>query len=455
MDWPAAAEKLDAALPALAIRRQSSEGNTRSAQRRAAVIAFDIRTNRHCERASSPDVKTRQKASCSGPCRPKKRGSMPSVQGPAALLRSFARLAAGPAPFPLAAGIPIEDLNNLAERFAAWAGRDSPVVTGIKPTKRPSPQAVATMIRPPTNTAGCWIATMIAKTKLLVAAHLVALPVLTSAAFGTSWPNPAGTIHLSLVFADGGLLGLWAALGTARRWIRLVITGFGMICLFLAAIVAENRPIDFDELAMMAVLIAAPTGVVFVVLTALRSGRRALCLTRSRMLPGSSEGLQFTIKHLLIATAVVAVVLSCGKAVQVWHASGTTWIEMAVVIAVVCPCLVLVELATFWGSLGIGRPLPRLLVVVPTAFVIGLVPPFYFMAGLGTTFFVAWSCVTGCQALITAGTLLVVRSSGWRLCRAPDVRQSWVAGAPTVAAPDVKAFLRHEVSELPGGPGPR
>jgi hypothetical protein len=70
-----------------------------------------------------------------------------------------------------------------------------------------------------------------------------------------------------------------------------------------------------------------------------------------------------------------------------------------------------------------GRP--RLLAVIPVAFIVGLVPPFCF--AWNTEFrrsLVFWSGLTGTTAIILAASLLVVRSAGWRLCSAAEEQRA-------------------------------
>jgi len=86
------------------------------------------------------------------------------------------------------------------------------------------------------------------------------------------------------------------------------------------------------------------------------------------------------------------------------------------------PYFILVELATTWAALGIGRPLPRLLIVLPTAFIVGAIPPFYLKGQMHVDWedYSSWSMFVGIEATIIAASLLVARSCGWRLVRAKN-----------------------------------
>ena len=101
--------------------------------------------------------------------------------------------------------------------------------------------------------------------------------------------------------------------------------------------------------------------------------------------------------------------------------TGNGW-ETFSFIVVVVPCVVMVELSILWGALDIGRPVFRLLVAVLVAVFLGGLPPLYLKALVEPTLrdFLGWSSVMGFQATITAASLLVIRSCGWRLVSGPD-----------------------------------
>jgi hypothetical protein len=132
----------------------------------------------------------------------------------------------------------------------------------------------------------------------------------------------------------------------------------------------------------------------------------------------ASEGFQFSIRHLLLATAFVAVVLGIGRSVRTLSDTQSG----VIAVAIFPPCFVMVELATLWAALGIGQPTPRLAVVVPTAFVVGAIPVFYVPSPFDQSLseLVIWPIVVGLQSIITAASLLIVRSCGWRLIRGDD-----------------------------------
>ena len=258
--------------------------------------------------------------------------------------------------------------------------------------------------------------------KLLLVVQVMALPLATVWASKFPGESPAIAVLYSLIFSQAGLLGLWTAFGSSPPLIRLVCIVIGLACLSIALPIAEEGRWwldDFENLLVYGLVVAVPALLVFCVLRILQRSRR-LRLVRSPPLQATSEGIQFSIKHLMAVTAIVAAIISIQKGLRSlgYDGQGLNWLDMAIIVAVIVSCLLLVELAAFWASLGLSRPFPRLMVVVPSGFLAGIVPPFYFQP-TGWLDFVLWSGITGFQALLTAATLLVFRSCGWRLCKEP------------------------------------
>lgn len=269
--------------------------------------------------------------------------------------------------------------------------------------------------------------------KLLLAVQIVALPLATALASNFPGGDPVFVVLFSLVFSQAGLLGFWAAFGSSPPRRRLICIVIGLACLSIAIPIAESKDQwldDFENLLVYGLVVTVPALLVFCVLRILQRSRN-LRLLQSPPLQATSEGLQFSIKHLMAATAIIAVIISIQKGLRSlgYNGQGLSWLDMAIIVAVIVPCLLLVELAAFWASLGLGRPFPRLMVVVPSGFLAGIVPPFYFQP-MSWLDFVLWSGITGFQALLTVATLLVFRSCGWRLCREASGDQPLLDASP-------------------------
>jgi len=250
------------------------------------------------------------------------------------------------------------------------------------------------------------------KIGLLVAVHIVAgLLLVWARANGLHTIRrmiagfPIHTVGLfALVFADTGLIGFWGGLSTARFKWRL--PAVYVAAMHLAAVLQQK----FSAFIMIALTSVS----ILVILSRLRNSRKRLRLAHLANESSLKEGFQFTIRQLLVITAVVAVVLAIGRGVRM--ITATQWGD-ALAVVIYTPCFILVELAMLWAALGIGSPTPRLAIVVPTSFAVGAVPAYY-LEGVGHANwqrFVYWSTVVGLQAIITAASLLVVRTCGLRL----------------------------------------
>ncbi|HVX14433.1 MAG TPA: hypothetical protein VHC22_24820 [Pirellulales bacterium] len=250
--------------------------------------------------------------------------------------------------------------------------------------------------------------------KALVVAHFVAFLIGCVSAFHRNWPDVRIIIFMALLFAEASLLGIWAAFGQARGMVRMSLVITALFSCWASVVIAQPYGVDASEAVGYLLVFSLPCAIVFLVLRGLRRGRRRLTLRRAWELP-TREGFQFSIRHLLLATTSVAVVLTLGKATSGWRPDDR-WIETLLVVAIVPPCFVLVGLATLWAALGLNRPLPRLSVVAASALLVGLVPPFCVPSDHNARAFVVWSALTGTTVFISGGSLLVVRSAGWRLC---------------------------------------
>jgi hypothetical protein len=263
---------------------------------------------------------------------------------------------------------------------------------------------------------------MDARIKCLIAAHVVAFLIATIFSYHQNGPDFATLSFLALAFADSGLVGLWAALGNARWQKRFSALVGTFLCFWLTAILVQPHRVEAREIIGYFLLIGLPSAVIFAVLSGLKWSARRLALRQTSDLP-TQEGIRFSLKHLLIATTAVAVVLAIGRAARtVPHLGGA--LEIVVVVGSTTLCIVMIELATIWAALGLGRPSPRLLIVLPLAFVVGLLPPFYFNREREVEQLVVWCCLSGGTTIIVASSLLMVRAAGWRLCRAPEVPQA-------------------------------
>lgn len=229
----------------------------------------------------------------------------------------------------------------------------------------------------------------------------------------TSWSASAGLSGLALfalVLADAGLVGMWGAL-SGRRW-GWRLSAVLVASVWLWGLVTRDSRISVEYSLSLFLVIALTAASIMAILSGFRHGRRKLRLTRLTNDLPAIEGFQFSIRQVLLATAIMAAVLGIGRVVRNLDRKSNN----VTAVAIFPPCTALIGLATLGATLGGGRPAPRLGAVLPVAFFIGMIPYYYIgRPNDSPQQFVVGLALFGLQAIITAVSLLVVRSCGWRL----------------------------------------
>jgi len=215
-------------------------------------------------------------------------------------------------------------------------------------------------------------------------------------------------IFLSIALPQAGLLGMWLGLGASPRRHRLV--GGLLVVVYLGALTAGFVPARYFPARhfynyFLPVLV--PSAAVALLARGVRRWFAQVVLVTEASSP--IPGLQFSIRLMLIATAVVAVVLGL-KPGKVEPSLLTT----IVVYMVFGLCMGSVVLASLWAALAPGHPAPRIAVVLLFAGFIGVMPFYY--VGLSRSAQLTAAAVSSItQALIVVASLLVIRWQGFRL----------------------------------------
>jgi hypothetical protein len=209
--------------------------------------------------------------------------------------------------------------------------------------------------------------------------------------------------HLALNPGQACLLGTWAAFSGAPRWVRLAGLVVGAVCLEILLVAGEN-----NSLTGLAAL--ASVGVSLPLLAARRQGARLLRLPRPPE-PPASRGLRLTIRGLMLLTLAVALLIAGAKGMRETFGRGPSLF----LVMIWSLCFVAVGLAAVWTALGRSRTLQRSLVVLALASALGVFFSFGINEGWDSYVFVIMVMVL--QAAIVLGSLLVVRSCGYRLVR--------------------------------------
>jgi hypothetical protein len=199
------------------------------------------------------------------------------------------------------------------------------------------------------------------------------------------------------------LLSLWGAVSQAKPWKRLA--GLVTAAVYLEALVATKLEDEF--LGIATVTIAVTTASLLVVRWL------GLRLTRQeeigQPIPSKPEGLKFSIRGLMSFTAVIALLCTVARAMQ---ESPT---HQFLLILVWAMCFVAVGLVCLWAALGVAPPVQRSPVVFVISPILGV-----FFAFAANAHQVGWVYVLLIMVLYPMplfGSLLVVRSCGYRLVR--------------------------------------
>lgn len=251
-----------------------------------------------------------------------------------------------------------------------------------------------------------------ARLRLLAAVHLVVLGLLGFWCKDTGGRLPGIELEymplvllIALTLSQACLLGFWAALSSSwsRGW-RIIGLIAGSTMLELALTACK------DHFLFMPSIGASIITLILVV------ARRRVALRRlSPGLPDpSSEGFRWSIRGLMASTLVVGLVIAGARSTReaIGHASPNI-----LIIAAWSFVLVVQALAACWAALGLARPGLRIPAVVLCAAVSGAT----FAYGLSEdgewrslTYFIT---VNAGQSVLVLGSLLVVRSAGYRLVR--------------------------------------
>lgn len=243
----------------------------------------------------------------------------------------------------------------------------------------------------------------------LVTAHLI-LWLLCAILAPVKVHTPFGLQEILLVplfavtFSQVSLLGIWAVFSASRAWYRLLGLVIGTACLEAALDIALE-----GEFLLMPTVAMALTVVSLLVVRAfgIRLSRLPDDVPSSRQEP---QGFRFSIRGLMILTAVVALLSATARSVQ--GSPGPFRLVLSVIWSV---CFVAVSLLSIWGAGGLGGSLRRGLPAVAVSPVLGA-----FFAYAADAQHDGWVYIITIMLLYPAvllGSLLIVRSCGYYLVR--------------------------------------
>jgi hypothetical protein len=257
-----------------------------------------------------------------------------------------------------------------------------------------------------------------------VVSGLVCLGLVVSTLAGT---NPGMTSlalipFYGIVFCDVILLGIWAAMSKMAWWLSLIGLVAGSVyldgLLLVAGVSSYHLPVASIASLVSTVLL-------------LLAWRPRVQLIRNSPTPSPGEGLRFSIRGLMLLTLVAALLI--------FGSEGLGDSYLAILVAWIS-CFVVVGLASPWAALGLGHPYLKCLVVLAISAAIGALFIFrIYRADIPRILYLHVYSAFLLHAALLIGSLLVVRSCGYRLAEKPLGKRDRMGVAPSL---DVERMLQ-------------
>ncbi|MAD81308.1 MAG: hypothetical protein QGF59_14925 [Pirellulaceae bacterium] len=211
-------------------------------------------------------------------------------------------------------------------------------------------------------------------------------------------------IYVGLFFSQTSLLGIWGGLATLGWPIRLVGVTIGLaylgpqFCFSLG-----NWGSELLLLVFLSTVVVA--GVMLVVRWFMARLERTAMATNSV----SAEGLQFSIRHLMLLTFVIGCILGIGRWLQPYFQRA----DQLAFILTLSLCFVSVGVTSVWALLGRAHLILRSCVVLFIGLLTACIPTYSLEEG--ELWF--WITMMIVEATVLLASLFVVRLCGFRLVR--------------------------------------
>ncbi len=219
-------------------------------------------------------------------------------------------------------------------------------------------------------------------------------------------PTVWGYAFLGIVLGQTSLLGIWAGLGLNPWWSRLIGVVVGISYLF------PLLGLGIHELngATLFVVVIATTFVALVLLV-VRFFRVVIHLDSRPV--ASAARIQFSIRHLMILTFVIACLIAIGRSVQPFRPHGAMdfWLLLFSVTGGV------VGILPVWFVLATKQPVLYSVGLVAVGACAG-----YCLGRIALSPEGFWMITTAMEAMVVAISLLAIRSCGYRLVQLPPRR---------------------------------
>jgi hypothetical protein len=257
--------------------------------------------------------------------------------------------------------------------------------------------------------------------RVLLAIHVLLL-------VGASWlcamlpPTSWQSFIWSGVFPiQACLIGVWLGLSRTPVHKKVVVAvgsviGLGLI-LAVTLRVSHEGEVFLILLPISMGFTSVPMIVTAMLLLVTRKRTRGSLLHCPDTYALRSEGLQFGTRHLFVLTLIVAALLGVGKGAPRFLAGAEAAVGPVATLLLLGAVWGTVTLTVVWATLGRQRPHERIALAMVLAFFGGLVPPYYFGEDWRSHVVWGFALTTLAMSVVMAGSLLVVRSVGYRFVR--------------------------------------
>lgn len=230
----------------------------------------------------------------------------------------------------------------------------------------------------------------------------------------------------ALVYADAGLLAVWAGLGRHSKWAGFFGVGLGMAC--LAGFVAWALRHSMSGLAgpgndfwttvwlwlFQLALALLSMAVVLAVLLRLRQRRFVLQRIRPAEAIAQSAEVQFSLRQLMLLVFIVAALVKLGPLMRAHLNDYRSYVSSVVALSLGALCLGTTTLIGLWAALGRHATVGRAAVALALAAAFGLLPRYYFPDLFSGDFLASIAVFVTVEA-ITIGSFQIVRWHGFQL----------------------------------------
>ena len=216
-------------------------------------------------------------------------------------------------------------------------------------------------------------------------------------------PSLRGAAFLGIVFSQTSLLGIWGGLGSNPWWQRVigVVVGVGYLGTLLGVGISEPY-IDTYFVSVLATT--------FVAMSLLIARSFAVVIHPDSAPRDSVVPIQFSIRHLMILTFVIACLITIGEWTQPHFP-----LRAPLALLNITATFAGVGVLPVWFMLDTKKPLRYSVGIVAVAACVGYCVAGTAYAGEGLE--KDWMTATATEAVALVVSLLVVRSCGYRLVR--------------------------------------